>query len=342
MADLSVGDRLDQYELTELLARSGMASVFKARDTQSGAMIALKLPHLHFESDVVFHERFRREQEIGQRLSYPGIVKVFPAGKRTRNYIAMELVEGRSLRAVLDDEGRLPTARALDLARQIAAALVYLHANGVVHRDLKPENVILTPDGTLKLIDFGIALDDAARRITWFGLSATLGTPDYMAPEQINGRRGDVRTDIYALGSMLFEMLAGEPPFVGGNAQALLRAKGSEDPRSPRQLVPDLDPKVEDIVLHAIERSPRDRYARASELLADLDDPSHVLPRDRSEILNRKGGLARRQSLFSSALVLVILLFGALIWLTQRRSAHQNVAPGGAPRILLGTDEKAP
>jgi eukaryotic-like serine/threonine-protein kinase len=321
MADLGVGDRVDGYELTELLARSGMASVFKACDTETGDIIALKLPHLHFESDVVFHERFKREQEIGQRLDYPGIVKVFPAGKRSRKYIAMELVEGTSLRAHLDQEKRLPVARALDIARQIAAALVYLHTNGVVHRDLKPENVILTPDGTVKLLDFGIALDDAARRITWFGLSATLGTPDYMAPEQINGRRGDVRTDVYALGSVLFEMLTGEPPFVGGNAQTLLRAKGSEDPRSPRQLLPELDPKLEDIVLHAIERSPRDRYARASDMLTDLTDPSQVAPRDRSEILTRKGGIFRRESWFSASIVIVIVALTSLMWLSHRRSA---------------------
>ncbi len=332
MAELGVGDRVDRYELTELLARSGMASVFKARDIETGDMIALKLPHLHFESDVVFHERFKREQEIGQRLDYAGIVKVFPASKRSRKYIAMELVEGTSLRAILDQEKRLPVAQALDIARQITAALVYLHANGVVHRDLKPENAILTPDGTVKLLDFGIALDDAARRITWFGLSATLGTPDYMAPEQINGRRGDVRTDIYALGSILFEMLTGEPPFVGGNAQSLLRAKANEDPRSPRQLRPELDPKLEDIVLHAIERSPRDRYARAADMLADLTDPSQVVPRDRSEILTRRSAVGRRQSLFSGSIVLVVLGLASLIWLSHRRSAPP-LAPISEPRV---------
>lgn len=332
MAELSVGDRLDQYELTELLARSGMASVFKALDTTTGETVAIKLPYLHFESDIVFHERFQREQQIGQRLNHPGIVKVFPAGKRSRKYIAMELVEGRSLRALLDTEKRLSVERSLDIARQIASALVYLHTNGVVHRDLKPENVIIESDGTMKLLDFGIALDDAARRITWFGLSATLGTPDYMAPEQISGRRGDVRTDIYALGSMLFEMLTGEPPFVGGNAQTLLRAKASEDPRSPRQLVPDLDPKLEDIVLHAIERSPRDRYARAADLLAELNDPSRVVVRDRSEILTRKTGILRRQSWFSLGLLGAVFALASLIWLSHRRSTPK-VAPALEQRV---------
>jgi serine/threonine-protein kinase len=196
---------------------------------------------------------------------------------------------------------------------------------------LKPENVILTPNETVKLLDFGIALDEAARRITWFGLSATLGTPDYMAPEQINGRRGDVRTDIYALGSILFEMLTGEPPFVGGNAQSLLRAKANEDPRSPRQLRPELEPQLEDIVLHAIERLPRDRYAEAADMLAELTDPSQVVPRDRSEILTRKTALWRRQSLFSGAIVLVVLGLSSLIWLSHRRSAP-SVAPSSEPR----------
>src|SRR5215471_9225314 len=212
MAELMVGDRLDQFELTELLGHSGMAAIFKAKDAETGATVALKIPHLHFESDVVFFERFRREQEIGQRLDHPGIVKILPRRKSARQYLAMEFVEGTSLRALLDKEHHLPPERALDLARQLTEVIIYLHAKGVVHRDLKPENVLVLSDGKIKLLDFGIALDQAGRRLTWFGLSATLGTPDYMAPEQARGRRGDVRTDVYALGTILYEMLTGSVP----------------------------------------------------------------------------------------------------------------------------------
>lgn len=322
MADLQTGDRLDHFELKELLARSGMASIFQALDTVTGKVVALKIPHLHFEGDVVFFERFRREQQLGQRLEHPGVVKVFPLGKTSRSYLAMELVEGKSLRAILSAERPLPVERALDIGKQVAAVLVYLHANGVVHRDLKPENILITADGKVKLLDFGIALDETARRLTWFGLSTTIGTPDYMAPEQVNGRRGDVRTDVYALGTLIYEMLTGELPFVASTPQAILRAKATEDPRPPRQIKPDLDPKLEEIVLHALERDPRDRYARAADLLAELEDPSTVVARDRTQILARRTRILGipRQRLFPVALTLVIALLLALVWLTHRHA----------------------
>jgi serine/threonine-protein kinase len=331
MAELIVGDRLDAYELKELLGHSGMASIFKAVDTETGADVALKVPHLHLESDVVFFERFRREESIGLRLDHPGIVKVIKPKKRSRMYLVMEFVDGKSLRAIMAAEKKLPIAHALDIGKQVAEILVYLHAHGIVHRDLKPENLLLIADGRVKLLDFGIALDEEARRLTWVGLSATIGTPDYMAPEQVSGRRGDVRTDIYALGTMLYEMITGELPFYGASAQAIMRAKTDEDPRPPNDVVKDLDPQLNEIIVHAIERLPRDRYARTVDMLHDLQDPSRVVVRDRSEILARRGrGLRKyRRALLPLSLVLVLGLLLALIRTTHRRAPSPVLqAPG--------------
>jgi serine/threonine-protein kinase len=332
MAELSTGSRLDQYELSELLARSGMASIFKAVDLDTGRVVALKVPHLHLEGDIAFAERFKREQQIGERLEHPGIIKVFaPKGKRSRSYIAMELVEGRSLRALLKDEKPFPVERAVALTLELGEALAYLHANGVVHRDLKPENVLVGPDGHAKLLDFGIALDESARRLTWAGLSNAVGTPDYMAPEQAKGRRGDVRTDIYALGTMLFEMLTGELPFVGGSAESLLRSKSTDEPRPPRDIVPTLEPAFEEIVLHALEREPRDRYQRIADMLDDLRHPERVVARDRSEILARRQRSRVRERLLPVLVAGMVVALGSLIWLSQRRSAHPADAGTGAP-----------
>ena len=331
MRDAIVGERLDQYELTDLLARSGMASIFKAKDTRSGQAVALKVPHMQFESDIAFYQRFEREEKIGQKLEHPNIVRVLQPEHKSRMYLVMEYAEGRSLRAIMSARKRLPVAEALDIARQVCKALVYMHEHGIVHRDLKPENLLLTEDGHVKLLDFGIAMDEAARRLTWAGLSATIGTPDYMSPEQVRGRRGDARTDVYALGTLLYEMVTGELPHTGANAHAVMRAKMDEDPRPPREILPDLDPNIEEIILRAIERSPRERYASATEMLGDLENPSRVVPRDRSERRDRpllRSLRLPRRALGPVVVVAVILGLGLLIWATSRNDPHHR---GGSP-----------
>ena len=165
MGEPAPGDIVDQYELADIIARSGMATIFRARDRENGHLVALKIPHLAYASDLVFHERFRREEEIGQRLDHPAIIKVLRPKRKSRLYLAMELVEGELLRERLRRETRLPVATAVAIALAIADALVYLHEHGVVHRDLKPENVMLRPDGGVKIMDFGIALDTTLRKV---------------------------------------------------------------------------------------------------------------------------------------------------------------------------------
>ncbi len=333
MREPTAGDRLDQYQLTDLLARSGMASIWKAVDLESGRSVALKIPHLQYESDIVFSERFRREEEVGQELDHPNLVKILKPREKSGMYMAMELVEGKSLRALMDGKTPMPRERALDYVRQLVDALQYLHDHGVVHRDLKPENVLVTKDGRVKILDFGIALFAGERRMTWAGFSHTVGTPDYMAPEQGRGRRGDPRTDVYAVGTMLYELLTCHFPFESGNPRALLRAKATEEPRPPSYWIPDFDPSLEAIILRAIERDPRDRYGSARQMLADLEHPDAV-PRRDPEVLaarHRARGRARRRVAVAVVGAIVLAVLAALAWLTEHRSPAP--APeGGAPQ----------
>ena len=332
MRDPVVGEQLDQYLLTDLLARSGMATIFKAKDGFSGATVALKVPHAQFEADIVFSQRFEREEQIGQKLDHPNLVRILKPRDRSRMYMVMEYVEGKSLRATLGHTP-LPRERALDIACQVCEALVYLHGRGVVHRDIKPENILLPPSGRVKILDFGIARWEGERRLTWAGLSNSVGTPDYMAPEQIRGRRGDPRTDVYAVGTLLYEMLTANLPYESANARALLRAKTSDEARAPSYYVPDFDPNLEAIILKAIEISPNDRYATAAELLHDLENPSAVPARDPETGEQRRRQRRRVPRRIALSLVVAAVLGGlaSLVWLSSRYSGPP-ASPPPAPR----------
>lgn len=281
MTELAPGEAFDHYRILDVIAHSGMATVFRATDVD-GRVVVLKVPHLEYASDLVFHERFLREEQIGQRLDHPGVIKVFQPRGKSRLYLAMEYVEGQLLSRRLQQERRLPVDEAVDIALKIADVLVYLHDSDVVHRDLKPENIMLLAGGGVKLMDFGIALDTTLRKMTWAGMSQSMGTPDYMAPEQVKGRRGDARTDIYSLGSMLYEMLTGRVPFSGDNVYAMMRAKLREPAIPPRRLCPEIPAAIEEIVLHALETDPRGRFATARGFRQALADPSTVVFTDRA------------------------------------------------------------
>jgi eukaryotic-like serine/threonine-protein kinase len=307
--DPAVGDVIDQYRLTAVLARGGMATVFEALDTDTGQLVVLKIPYLHFEADLVFFERFRREEAIGQSLDHPGIVKVLRPREKSRVYLVMERVEGRSLRAVLD-EGGIPRARGLEIVRALGEALAYLHAQGVVHRDLKPENIVITPDGRPKIIDLGLASSRAARRITWTGLSTTMGTPAYLAPERLGGRRGDARADVYGLGMLLYELVAGRLPYDDTDPAAVLRAKRTAPP-PPSTFAAGIDPALEAIVMRCIDARPADRFASATELVAALRDPSaYRAPMGQGRDDRRSAGV--RLALVALSLVLVLLIWWSM------------------------------
>ncbi|HXD73801.1 MAG TPA: protein kinase [Vicinamibacterales bacterium] len=274
-----VGQVFDErFEIIDIISRSGMSSVYKATDLKSGTLVALKVPHLKLESDPAFFSRFEREEEIGRQLNHPGIIRIIPVdpGARSRPYLVMEYLQGQTLDEVMQVTSPMPEKDALQIASRLCDALDYMHTHDVIHRDLKPQNVMLCNDGSLRIMDFGIAKAASSKRITFGGFSPTLGTPDYMAPEQVKGQRGDQRTDIYSLGAILYEMLTGRLPFEGPNAYAVMNARLVGDPAAPRVQNPSIRPEVEEIVLHSMARNPEDRYASAAAFKADLDRPEHV------------------------------------------------------------------
>jgi serine/threonine-protein kinase len=321
MTTLEAGDTLDHYRLDATVARSGMSTLFRATDLKDGRQVAIKVPHPEMEADPVLVERFKREQEIGQELDHPGVVKTFDGEERSRLYMVIEWADGKLLRSILNQSRKLPIDRAVNLTLQICDALDTMHKHGVVHRDLKPENVMVDDADRIKLIDFGIAMKEDARRITFVNMSATLGTPDYISPEQVKGQRGDQRSDIYSLGIMFYEMLTGEVPFSGPNPLAVMNERVLNDPKPARKLRPEISGELQEILSRALERDPRHRYATASEMAWDLEhqelvgvDESERRPALRERWL--PGG--RKMLLYAGLALVPILIFGLMVVLARR------------------------
>ena len=322
MNSIHPGDQLDHYRIEALVARSGMASIYRGVDVNSGRQVAIKIPHPEVESDPVFFERFHREEEIGAKLDHPGVMRVFTDADRDRVYMVMEWVEGKLLRQVLNEQRPLPQERAIRIAVAICEALEYIHSQGVVHRDLKPENIMVDADDHIKLIDFGIASNVGARRITFSKLSQTMGTPDYISPEQVKAKRGDARSDIYAAGVMLYEMLTGRVPFTGANPFLIMNDRLLNNPVPPRELDPGISPQLQEVIYRALERDPKNRYAHAREMAWDLQHLDQVGVAERPELRDwkRRKKPWVRTALFYAALALIPIVIFALMFFLARHT----------------------
>jgi len=322
MSGLHPGDQLDHYRVDSLVARSGMASIFRGVDTRNGRAVAIKVPHPEMEGDPIFFDRFNREEEIGKKLTHPGVVKVFSDEDRTKRYMVLEWVEGRLLRQILNEEKKLPQERAIRITLGLCKALDYVHSQGVVHRDLKPENIMVDADDNIKLIDFGIAANAGSRRLTFAKLTEAMGTPDYISPEQVKGKRGDARSDVYSLGIMFYEMLTGKVPFTGPNPFVIMNERLLNNPIPPREVNPSISPELQEIIYRALERDPSKRYPNCHEFAMDLEHPEKIGVADRPELTNwkqRRSPVWRRVMFYILMALIPVIVFGFMLYIARQK-----------------------
>ncbi|MBM2616817.1 Stk1 family PASTA domain-containing Ser/Thr kinase [Actinoplanes sp. LDG1-06] len=264
-----------RYQVGELLGYGGMAEVHRGRDLRLGRDVAIKMLRTDLARDATFQERFRREAQNSAALNHPAIVAVYDTGEEISStgeklpFIVMEFVNGRTLKEVLAQEQRIPTRRALEMIADICAALEFSHRHGIIHRDIKPGNVMITQNGQVKVMDFGIARALASGATTMTQTSAVIGTAQYLSPEQARGESVDARSDVYAAGCVLFELLVGHPPFVGDSPVSVAYQHVREEPKAPSDINHDVPPDVDAIVLKALAKNPMNRYQSAQEMRAD-------------------------------------------------------------------------
>ncbi|ONI72788.1 serine/threonine protein kinase [Actinosynnema sp. ALI-1.44] len=265
----------NRYELGETLGYGGMSEVHKGRDVRLGRDVAVKVLRADLARDPQFQERFRREAQNAAALNHPAIVAVYDTGETRTEYgplpyIVMEYVDGRTLRDIVKTEGPLPGQRAMEIMADVCAALDFSHRHGIIHRDVKPANVMITKTGAVKVMDFGIAraVHDGQAAVTQ--TAAVIGTAQYLSPEQARGEAVDARSDVYATGCVLFELLTGEPPFTGDSPVAVAYQHVREDPRKPSQVNSRVSPQLDAIVLKAMAKGAANRYQSAAEMRMDI------------------------------------------------------------------------
>ena len=314
------GTQVDHYEIIRMLGHGGMNRVYLARDVFNQQEVVLKFPNDDLIGNIGVFERYKREAEIGNRLHYPHVQQLLNTDeKRSEEYLVVEYIKGQTLRTILEEHAPnpLPVAEAIRITLQICDALAYCHAQGIFHRDIKPENIMMQEDGDIKIIDFGIALLEGARRVTWRGLSGTVGTPDYMSPEQLKGERGMASSDIYAVGVILYEMLCGHTPFEGENIFAIMNQHVSQDPPSILLMNPHLSPALATVVMRAIRRDPDKRYKSVSNLLHDLRNLEEVKPVPYEPDAPRLNQSRRTAIMATLIIIAIFLLIGVLGFLAQ-------------------------
>ncbi len=313
---VSPGEQLDHYRIEGVVARSAVATIFRAVDLGTNQQVALKVPHSELESDPTFADRFRREEEIGKGLNHPGLIKLLADPDRSQPYIVMEWFEGKPLRQVMSEE-KLTAERAVRIVIAICQTLEYVHNHGIVHRDLRPEHILVDAEDHIKLIDFGAAGQAAGRRITFTNISQITGGSEYISPEELKGKRGDARSDVYAAGIILYEMVTGSKPFPESDPFD----RTLNHPVPPREIDSAISPQLQEVIYRALEREPGNRYANAHDFAQDLQHLNEVGVADRAELRDWKKGRSsqpRKVALYVAMALIPIVIFALLFYFANR------------------------
>jgi eukaryotic-like serine/threonine-protein kinase len=313
---LQIGDQFDHYQVQSYMAQGGMSDVYRATDLLTGREVVLKIPNKYMIGDPAQYERFQRELEVMATLNHPAIQKGLNSGTFDRTpFLVTEMVEGQSMRDYIRTKAPVPQEVAVALIRKIAEGLQYCHEHEVIHRDLKPENILITPSGQPVILDFGLALTKAGKRVTYANLSSTVGTPDYMAPEQIEGHRGDGRTDLYAVGTILYELLTGDTPFTGDNNLAVMAQHLQGAIPRLDKIQAGVSPHIAAVVAKTLQRNPDDRYADFTAFIEALDHPE----KEDIAILDKATGPASKLPFWRSEtfrlVAMTLLIMAAIVFI---------------------------
>ncbi|GAB3497115.1 Stk1 family PASTA domain-containing Ser/Thr kinase [Amycolatopsis cihanbeyliensis] len=364
----------NRYELGDTLGYGGMSEVHHGHDVRLGREVAVKILRADLARDPQFQERFRREAQNAAALNHPAIVAVYDTGEANTEYgplpyIVMEYVEGRTLRDIVKTEGPMSQKRAMEVMADVSAALDFSHRHGIVHRDVKPANVMITRSGAVKVMDFGIARAVHDGQAAMTQTAAVIGTAQYLSPEQARGESVDARSDVYAAGCVLYELVTGEPPFTGDSPVAVAYQHVREDPQAPSAINPAVSPELDAVVLKALAKGPANRYQSAAEMRSDLvrtlsgqrpSAPMVMSDEDRTQVMGAGNSQAdayddydsdpydpdeerrrrkRRNIMLALAVVLGLGLIAFIAWLAGAFNVDAEVKP--VPSVIGQNEQQA-